>query len=98
MKLISDYKNKGYSFIINTNMVKPHWEIAKKHSYCRLCGKEILKGEERFVLEVDLDHPYLSTYYQVFVRFFFCKNHSIQEVEKELGCNIECYMYHSPSP
>jgi hypothetical protein len=92
MKLISDYRNKGYSFIINTDIIKPHWEIAKRVSYCRLCGKRIKKGEKRFVLEVDLDHPHLSTYYQVFIRFYFCNKHSLKEIEKELGCSIECYM------
>jgi len=83
--MIKDYKLKGYSFILNTDMVRPHWEIAKRKTNCRLCGQIIKKGSKRFVLEVDLDHPCLSTYYQIFLRFYFCDKHTTKEIKKALG-------------
>jgi len=85
---ISDYKLKGFSFILNESMIKPHWEVSKRRCYCRLCGSKIEKGEKRFALEVDFDHPYLSTYYYIFMRFYFCQKHSVKEIEKELGIKI----------
>jgi len=86
--LIRDWKLKGYSFILNTEDVTPHWEIAKRKSLCRLCSSIIPLGEKRFVLEVDFDHLYLSTYRYVFVRLYFCQKHTVDEIEREMGIKI----------
>jgi hypothetical protein len=88
MKLIRDYKENGFTFILNIDMIKPHWEVAKRNSVCRLCGKTISKGERRFIVEVDFDHPHLSTYYYVIMKFYFCNNHSVREIEAQLGISM----------
>jgi len=91
VNLIRDWKLKGYSFILNTEDITPHWEIAKRKSLCRLCGKTISPNQRRFVLEVDFDHPYLSTYRYIFMRLYFCHRHGVDEIEREMGIQIPVY-------
>lgn len=86
---IVDFKLKGFSFLLNDDEIKPHWEPAKRSCLCRMCGRQIEKGEKRFALEVDFDHPYFSTYRYIFMRFYFCGKHSIEEIEQNLGIKVK---------
>lgn len=39
-------------------------------------------------MEVDFDHPSASTYFYIFVRFYFCEKHSVKEIEEALGIDL----------
>lgn len=90
-RTIQHYKSRGFSFILNTVITEPHWETVKRKCHCRLCGGTMNKGEKRFVIVVDFEHPNVSTYYHIFVRFYFCEKHSVKEIGEALGINLDKY-------